>query len=401
MRARASAAALLACAVMLAGAAAAQASPAPSGGQGNAQASIVGGEPGSIASFPWLAYIEYRGPVDSFSCGGSVVAPRLVLTAAHCVLTGTGRVATASNFLVLTGVGDLRQAVREQASTVSQVLVFPEFNPSRILNDAALLVLSAPVAAPPLPLATSADAGLLADGTPVAIAGWGLTQVSPPRSTPVLRQGQSTVRGTAFCRRMVGRVLPTYNPDSQVCVRSPSAGLCNGDSGGPAVARRPDGTTVQIGVVSLKSSVDCDPRAPQVLARADRVSPWVEAWKAAIEAGAPPPPIVVPKVELPPLTRGEGEIVAVRGLEADFGRRFTRARSLDGVCKRTARQKVKCRVQWLTGRFLYRGSLTAYTALPREGSVYKYRYTIRRFDFRCWLRNRNPIAACNPRLFKR
>jgi secreted trypsin-like serine protease len=374
--------------------------PERSAAQGRAEASIVDGQAGSIASFPWLAYVQYGGAVDKFSCGGSVVAPRLVLTAAHCVLTGTGRVATASNFRVLTGRGDLREATPDRVSTVSQVLVFPEFDPARILNDAALLVLSSPVDVPTLALANSSDLGLLAPGTPIAIAGWGLTRVSPPRLPAVFRQGQSAVQSASFCRRRLSLVLPTYNPGSQVCVRG-STGLCNGDSGGPAVARRPDGTEVQIGIASLKSSVDCRPAAPQVLARVDRVSAWVEAWRAAFESGGPVPAVVVPKVELPPLTRGEGELVAVLGLEADFGGRFTKARTLDGACRRVARERVKCRIQWLTGPFLYRGSLTAYTALPREGSVYNYRYTIRRFNFRCWLRNLHPISACRPKLFKR
>jgi hypothetical protein len=400
-RARAAAAVLAAGATLLAGSAPAQASAAAGEGRGGAEASIVGGKTGSIASFPWLAYVQYRGPVDKFSCGGTVVAPRLVLTAAHCVLTGTGRLTTASNFAVLTGLGDLRQATPDRVTAVSQVLVFPEFELSRVLHDAALLVLASPVAVPPLAMATAGDGGLLAGGTPIAIAGWGLTSVEPPRLPPVLRQGESVVQSASSCRRALRETIPTYQPSSQVCVRSTDAGLCNGDSGGPAVASRPDGTQVQIGIVSLKSSIDCDPQAPQVLARVDRVSSWVESWRAAIESGAPAPAIVVPEVELPPLTRDEGELVAVLGLEADFGRRFTRARAIDGVCKRLARERVKCRVQWLIGPYLYRGAITAYTALPREGSVYNYRYTIRRFRFRCWLRNRNPVAACNPGLFKK
>ncbi|HYP56131.1 MAG TPA: serine protease [Solirubrobacterales bacterium] len=365
-----------------------------------AGASIVDGEVGSIASFPWLAYVQYRGAVDRFSCGGSVVAPRLVLTAAHCVLSGTGRVATASNFRVLTGRGDLREATPDRVSTVARILVFPEFDPARVFNDAALLVLASPVDVPPLALATSADQGLLAAGTPITVAGWGLTRVRPPRLPAVFRQGQSAVQSASFCRRRLSLVLPAYNPDSQLCVRG-STGLCNGDSGGPAVARRPDGTAVQIGIASLKSAADCRPAAPQVVARVDRVSAWVEAWRAAIESGGPAPAVVVPEVELPPLTRSEGELVAVLGLEADFGGRFRKARSLDGVCERVARERVKCRVQWLTGPFLYRGALTAYTALPREGSVYNYRYTIRRFRLRCWLASRAPLRACDPRVFKR
>ena len=372
--------------------------------EASARASIVGGEPTSIESYPWLAYIRYRGPVDSFSCGGTVVSPRLILTAAHCVLTGTGKVAVASNFAVLTGVGNLREATPERVSRVSQVLVFPEYEPARFLNDAALLVLAAPVAAPALPLATAADEALLADGTPVAVAGWGLTNFDPPQLPAVLRQAQSVVRGGPYCQRKVGRVLPVYEPSSQLCVRSglgAGASLCNGDSGGPGIARRPDGTPVQIGVISLKASLECDPRTPQVLARVDRVSSWVAAWTAAIESGAPAPPIVVPRVELPRVTRLDAEILASLGLEADFGGRFWKGRGHEIACRRINREKVKCQVQWLRRRDLYRGAITIYAALPREGFVYNYRYTIRRFDLGCWLTYLHPIQACNPRTFKR
>ncbi|HXR30268.1 MAG TPA: trypsin-like serine protease [Solirubrobacterales bacterium] len=378
---------------------------ARNGAGGDAQTSIIGGSATSIASYPWLAYVRYQGAVEESSCGGTVVSPRLVLTAAHCVLTGTGRVAVASNFSVLTGVADLREATPDRVSQVSQVVVFPEYGPSTALNDAALLVLAAPVAAPPLPLATPSDALLLTPGTPVAVAGWGLIDVKPRRAPAVLREAQSVVQATPYCQRKLRGVLSAYEPASQICVRSqpgrPGAGLCNGDSGGPAIARRPDGIAVQIGIVSLKGSLDCDPRSPQVLARVDRISSWVAAWASAIELGAPAPQVVIPKVELPRITRREAEVLAWLGLEADFGSRFTRGRYYGIECSRVNREKVKCRVQWLRGIDFYRGGITIYAALPQEGFVYNYRYTIRRFNANCWLTYLHPIQACHPRLFRR
>jgi secreted trypsin-like serine protease len=369
-----------------------------------AEASIVGGKAASIASYPWLAHISYRGSIDSFGCAGTVVSPRLVLTAAHCALTGTGKLAVASSFSVLTGVGDLREATPERASRVSQVLIFPGYDPARVLNDAALLVLASPVSAPALPLATPSDLALLAKGVPVAVAGWGLIDVEPRQLPAAVREAESVVQSTAFCQRVFRRVLSSYVPASQICVKSPpgsGVSLCDGDSGGPAIARRPDGAPVQIGIISLKGSLDCDPRTPQVLARVDRVVAWVDAWKAAIESGGPAPPVVVPKVELPPVTRLDAEFIAWLGLEADFGNRFAKGR-LHGIgCKRINREKVKCQVEWVHGNDYYRGGITIYAALPREGFIYNYRYKIRRFNLRCWLTYVHPIQACNPKLFRR
>lgn len=370
----------------------------------NAQASIIGGKPASISSYPWLAHISYRGAVEGFDCGGTVVSPRLILTAAHCVLTGTGRVAAAPSFSILTGTGDLREAAPERVSQVSQVLVFPEYEPSRTLNDAALLVLAAPVTAPTLPLATTADEALLASGAPLAVAGWGLTSFDPPRLPAVLREGQSIVQSSQSCQRRLRQVLLAYVPGSQFCVKSQSGSgvsLCNGDSGGPGIARRPDGSPVQVGVISLKASLDCNPASPQIFARVDRVSPWVAAWTAAVEHGAPAPAVVVPEIELPRVTRRDAEVIAWLGLEADLGNRFSRGRLYEIGCVQINREKVKCRVQWLKGRHLYRGGITIFAALPREGSIYNYRYKIRRFGLVCWLTYKYPIQACSSTLIRR
>jgi secreted trypsin-like serine protease len=368
-----------------------------------AEDSIVRGRPAAIAAFPWLAHVGYSGSVDRFECTGTVVAPRLVMTAAHCALTGTGHVAVPANYTVTTGVADLRDARAPNRSDVTQVLVFPKFEPSRVSYDAALLVLAAPVAAPALPLAAPEDAGLRAPGVPVSIAGWGLTSVEPLRETTVLHEADSVVQSDEFCQRQLRRILPFFSSASQLCIKSlPGpffASLCHGDSGGPAIARRPDGTQVQIGVISLGAS-NCGAKHPQVLARVDRVSSWVRQWTDAVEHGAPRPRVVAPNVELPSLSRGVAEYVAWLGLSVEFGRKFSDGKRQVIECDRHSRTRLKCQVEWVHRAEYYRGGVTIYTAVPREGSIYNLRFQIRRFTLRCWERRVESGRRCQWKGFK-
>ena len=399
-------AALLAVLFLTLAATSERAAAAPShrvAGSGTAQASIVRGRPAAIASFPWLAHVDYNGDVDKFDCTGTVVAPRVVMTAAHCALTGTGHVALAANYTILTGVADLRDARAANRSKVSQVLIFPKFEPSRVSFDAALLILKAPVAAPALALAAPEDTALRAPGVSVSIAGWGLTSAEPPKETTVLHEADSVIKSDDFCHRQLRRILPFFSEASQLCIKSlPGpffASLCHGDSGGPAFARRPDGTPVQIGIISLGAS-NCGARHPQVLARVDRVSAWVRQWIDAIELGAPRPRVVAPSVKLPSLSRPVAEYVAYLGLSVEFGSRFTGGKHQRIDCRRHSRTRLKCRVEWVRGADQYRGATTVYTAVPREGSIYNLRLQVRRYSRRCWEQHEASGRSCPAKVFR-
>jgi hypothetical protein len=253
---------------------------APAAAAPFAHASVIGGRPASIEELPWIAYISGSDLAGEYSCTGTVVAPRVVLTAGHCVedveLTD---LTPPASFTVATGTANRVRVAKAHLSTVSRALVNPRFNVSRLHGDAALLILAAPVAAPSLPIASAADFALLAPGTPVSIAGWGLTKVEDEDGPALLRSGTNLVQSTAFCRRH-SESDPYYSPALQLCAvdlpgRAVSA--CYGDSGGPAIARRADGTAVQIGITSL-GEPECNPESPTVFTRVDRISAWISGW---------------------------------------------------------------------------------------------------------------------------
>ena len=103
-----------------------------------------------------------------------MIAPRVVMTAGHCVADLEVEVLdNPRGFLVATGVANHLRIPKEHLSRVSHALIYPGFRPTYVHGDAGLLVLKTPTAAPAIPLAGTGDSALLAAGTPIEIAGWG------------------------------------------------------------------------------------------------------------------------------------------------------------------------------------------------------------------------------------
>lgn len=173
------------------------------------------------------------------TCSGALVAPDLVLTAAHCEAPVSVRVAGAEH-------------------TVVQTHVAPGFgaDPAGSDHDLALLRLDGPVAATPMPFATTgAELDL---GSPVTFAGFGTA--GSPDSAAV---GFGEVVG--------------LRPRSFDVTGESSA--CEGDSGGPVLA---DG--VIVGVVSAgQGGVGCFETtiATRVSAQVDFLAAFVDVVPVA------------------------------------------------------------------------------------------------------------------------
>jgi secreted trypsin-like serine protease len=362
----------------------------------SAHASIVGGDPASITDYPWLAFVEAEtGPEEGFQCTGTVVAPRVVLTAGHCVQDiESGRLTPAADFAVATGVGDLTTVQASDVSRVTQALVYPAFQPSLLRNDAGLLVLATPTTAPPIALATAANSSLYGPGTPLTVAGWGLTDANAKNITGVLRSAASVVQSTSYCDKKVAKYYPFFTPATQLCAIDPPAfasGTCHGDSGGPALAREA-GVPVQVGITSL-GEAKCATKLPDVFTRVDKIDSWVAAWVAAVETGAPPPTVEVPKAKLPALTISRARSFVFRGLTEDFGFRYRGGTEKEASCARQGRTRVKCGVSWFQGGNDYFGTITVFYVLGRESVLWNDRYTIHWVNDRCWFNSGNR-ASC-------
>ncbi len=268
--------AVLVVAIMAAGAA----SAAPPAHRDGAQASVVGGSPAEPGRFPFMAFIvAFRGK-DSLACSGTVVAPSVVLTAAHCAAnTSTGETNSPEGYFVATGAVDV-QSPEAQISAVTRIISYPHFSllaPVNGYGDAALLQLATPTTAPPVPIATRSDSRRLRPGTHAFFAGWGETKYGSG-GTPALLWARTVVEGI-HCEGLRGRLCAIDFPKA-------ATSTCHGDSGGPLLAADNSGRgLIEIAITSAGFG-KCTPRRPQLFQRTDVISHWLRVHIRKLQSTA-------------------------------------------------------------------------------------------------------------------
>jgi elastase-1 len=364
---------------------AALAVPAGAAAEPTAQASIVGGRAGSIADFPFLSFIEAREGKHGFACTGSVVAPRVILTAAHCADDlDHGGLTPAKDYALATGVTGPGEAKPENIFRVTETHVFPGFDPGTLHGDAAILILDRPTTAPVLAMAGAGDSALYAGGTTVQLAGWGLTAPKAKEEPSGLRTTSMVVQSASICKAKTHGYFSPFSPVAQMCtldLPSKKSGGCFGDSGGPTLGHRPDGTLVELGIISTGDEA-CNTKRPNVMTRTDFVSAWVSEWIAATESGAPRP-VLAPGTPLPQMTKLGGESFAISTLTDQFGKRFERASRIAGSCRRVSRSRFKCEIAWISGRFVYGGSVSPFYVRRDDAVVWDSHFKIRFGVLKC------------------
>jgi secreted trypsin-like serine protease len=216
-------------------------------------AKITGGLSTDISSFPWQVYFES----GNYTCGGSIIGDRWILTAAHCTMDDNGHSILASAMDVRVGAND-PAAGEGKKYLVSEVIVNSGFDPNTLVNDIALLKLTEPISytnATPIKLVSKLDsaAGATDPGVMSWVTGYGLTRVRPPTFPTTLQKVQLPIISIAQASTVWSDIAAT---DLMAGFLNGNKDACSGDSGGPLVVPFGGGYKLA-GIVSWGSS-SCD-----------------------------------------------------------------------------------------------------------------------------------------------
>ncbi|KAG7483963.1 hypothetical protein MATL_G00043860 [Megalops atlanticus] len=239
-------------------------------GQQHSTSRIIGGSIAQLGQWPWQVSLHFYG---SHTCGGSLVAPDFVVTAAHCFPKKTTSSLVPSNWRVYGGV--VSQNRLNTPYLVQKIIINEFYDPDTNDFDIALLKLKQPVEfsnnVGPVCLPTFDQT--FSPGTTCWTSGFGTTEEGAAKGSPDLMEVAVKIIDTSVCNsNMVYGGALTQN---MMCAGDLSGGKdsCQGDSGGPLVCEA-DNRWYLVGVTSW--GVGCGRRnRPGVYSNVNRLLPWI------------------------------------------------------------------------------------------------------------------------------
>jgi secreted trypsin-like serine protease len=222
----------------------------------NAPRNIIGGMNADTNEFPFLVNIWHNLPKQQYvshHCGGSLIAPTWVLTAAHCLfvdgLREELRLIKPSEMILYIGSNKI-SGEGGQKLKVKSLIPHPKYSWPHY--DVALIELAEPVTTVSPVELNDQDLDDQADGLKVTAAGWGLIDQAGETSPDFMQKIELNLISRKKCQQDPFPAQRSWTISSDIlCAESSFSqkSICPGDSGGPLIQYY-NGHYRQVGIVS-------------------------------------------------------------------------------------------------------------------------------------------------------
>ncbi|KAM7362719.1 chymotrypsin-1-like [Cochliomyia hominivorax] len=238
----------------------------------NAQERVVGGN--NVAPDEYIPYqisMQYKrnnGQYGHF-CGGSIISPNRILTAAHCV-----KGQNPTRMSVVAGINNLN----DKSGTRSQVKCFEmheKYMPF-VTSDIAILTIDPPLEmdGKRIDIIDVFDNESIGENEQVLLTGWGSVHHFGNGILARYPKELQKLEYHTISNEMCKRSMDTLSETEICALERFGKGACNGDSGGPLVMNK-SGKLKQVGVVSYGTSF-CASNKPDVYTRVSLFSDWIQ-----------------------------------------------------------------------------------------------------------------------------
>jgi len=233
---------------------------------------IVGGQEAIIGAYPWMVALVSSRNTNANSgqfCGGTLIRPDWVLTAAHCVVDST-----ASRIDLVLGRHNLSDSAVGERIAAKKIIVHNLYDASNQINDIALVQLETPSTQANVQLIDANTEELSNPGSEATVIGYGLMKEQAMSGPGKLYNVNVPVVTNDNCKIAYG---DDSIIDSMICAGYPEGGKdsCQGDSGGPLVVFNSDKVAQLTGIVSWGNGC-ARPKFYGVYTRVSAFTDWID-----------------------------------------------------------------------------------------------------------------------------